>query len=151
MGIVIDTNVLEHADNGQEERRLSSIKLIDHLRNTKEIVLYVDQSLDINNSYVLSEYFERLKPGMYGHTMLIELLQQNRVTPLNRTVVGNVMSKIKQWVHKVTDVAFARITYKSAEKILVSHDYEDFPRKARKFLRNELNIEVIEAAECNID
>jgi hypothetical protein len=150
MGVIIDTNVLEHADNTIEQRQLHSIALIDYVRNNPELILYVDESLDKIQSFILTEYDDRLKPGMYGHTLLLLLLGQNRVKPLKRVIRNTTVNrKIRQWVHKTVDIAFARITYNSNEKTLISHDFEDFTTEARDFLNDEIGILVIEASDFN--
>lgn len=146
MGLVIDTNVLEHADNPQELRYESSIAFLNHIRAATGEVIYVDESLSPNESFILNEYRNRLVPGNFGTTVLLLLTQQGRVTPIKRAVPATITKKIKKWAHKPVDVIFLKVAYNSNEKILVSHDFEDFPQKARDFFLDEINVDVVTAA-----
>lgn len=63
MGLVVDTNVLEHADNPNEPRYESVLDFLNSLIETQTQVIYVDQSLSPDESFILNEYRNRLVPG----------------------------------------------------------------------------------------
>lgn len=147
MGLVIDTNVLEHADNPNEPRYEEAIEFLNHIQTDLEEFIYVDHSLSPDESFILNEYRDRLVPGNYGYTIFLLLIQQGRITPISRSVNGTVAKKIRKWAHKPVDVIFVKVTYNSSEKILVSHDYDDFPQKARDSFRKEIAVNIKSASE----
>lgn len=151
MGIVIDTNVLEHADNPDEMRQLHCIELIEYISATENIILHVDEGFDTdearNRSRIGSEYWERLPQGSIGHTFLLLLFSTDRIDFLSKVVPSGISNKIRQKVHDISDVVFAKVTYNSDDKVLISHDFKHFPPKSREFLLEQIGIEVMVAAD----
>jgi hypothetical protein len=147
MGLVVDTNVFEHADNSNEIRHPASLALLNVLINTQGQLIYVDESLSPDESFILNEYIKRLVPGNFGHTVLLLLARQGRISPIKRTVNANITKKIKMWVHKPVDVTFVKVSFNSADRIFVSHDFEDLPQDAREFLYEKIAVNIVTASE----
>ncbi len=147
MGLVIDTNVLEHADNPNEPRYDDTVAFLNYIQISIEDIIYVDESLSPDESFILNEYRSRLVPGNYGHTILLLLIRQERIASISRSVLGTITKKIIKWAHKPVDVIFVKVAFNSNEKILVSHDYEDFPQKARNNFLKEIQVDIISASE----
>jgi hypothetical protein len=147
-GVVIDTNVLEHASNPTEIRCNNSIELIDCFTNDISLFIYMDEGYDPeeakNKSQIGGEYMERLDPGMYGYTLLLLLVKNDRIKFVEKKVSPSV-SKIIRRIGKPVDRVFAKVAFNSSEKILISHDFTDFSNSLRVFLLKEINLKVIEA------
>jgi predicted nucleic acid-binding protein len=74
------------------------------------------------------------------------MLMGARVTMLPKNAKDRgAAKKVTQMIRKPRDRVFLGIAYNSEEKILVSHDYEDFQASKRVDIRRELSVAVIEA------
>ena len=151
MGIVIDTNVLEHADNPTEKRQSHCKALLDYISGATGMILYIDDGFDINearnSSKIWSEYIERLPPGSAGHSFLLLLSGLQQIDTLSKVVSSSISKKIRQKVHDSSDIVFAKVTHNSPGKILVSHDFTHFSNASRKFLEDAIGIQIIDAKE----
>ncbi len=148
--ITIDTNVLEHANNTQEERCASSIELINYLLTSSELLCLDHQpsrEFKIENSIIWNEYTSRLTPGMLGHTFITRVLSQKRIKPVSRNVNQKARNSFRQNVKKPVDIVFLKVAFNSNSKILVSHDFEDFQIHKRELFNTQLNIQILVAQE----
>jgi hypothetical protein len=147
--LLIDTNILMHANNDHERSQRMCIDLINYLLSSTEN-LCVDEDLDINKSLILHEYFDKLRtPDTTGRSFIIRLLQQKRVTPIPRKCEQRVTKIINQHINrdKHVDKVFVKITHKSNDKIFVSHDFEDFQIPKREYFKTTLDISIVSAEE----
>jgi len=149
--IVIDTNVLVHANNQENEHFESSNKFI-HALFQSECKLCVDENFDIdeskNKSYIFSEYLNFLTHGTLGFTLLFHMATNNRIKPISKKITEkSVGRKINQYVKDKTDRCFVKVALNSQEKILVSHDYRAISASNRPRLKSELEIIVFNAAD----
>ena len=149
--IVIDTNVLLHAQNPNETRFVNSSNLINKIleENTN---LCIDEGFSEdeskNESIIGNEYLSNLQPGSIGQSLIVQLVSQQRIKQLTKRAPERIVSKINQLIRNKTDRVFLNIAYNSDEKTLVSHDYKDFHKTKRRFIATNLQIQVIEACDC---
>ncbi len=148
--IVIDTNVLCHADNPSEPRCAASLTLM----NTLLVIstnLCVDEgfALDMtkNRSHICAEYLERLVPGSVPYAVLTHLAAFNRVREVHRRPDWATARRIKQMVRKARDRIFVGVAHNSAGKTLVSHDFQDFAAAKRHTVKKDIGVSIIEANE----
>ncbi|MBK9175848.1 MAG: hypothetical protein IPM46_05810 [Flavobacteriales bacterium] len=148
--LVIDANVLEHANNTAEARQASSINLIEHLLASDEL-MFLDEGFNVteasNRSTIWSEYMARLAPGMLGRDLIITLATSGRVREHTKGVSTNVRRTIEKSVRKTKDRLYLKVASKTSDRILVSHDFEDFSKEKRKFFKKEIEVHVLEASD----
>lgn len=148
--LVIDANVLEHANNTAEPRQESSIKLIEHLLASDELI-YVDQGFDVseaaNRSSIWSEYLKRLPQGMLGRVLITELAISHRIREHPNSVDHAIRKKIVKTVRKPMDGLYLKIASKTQDRLFISHDFEDFDIRKRKYFKKEIKVLVIEASD----
>jgi len=149
--IVIDTNVLLHAQDPNETRFENSSNLINKIleENTS---LCIDEGFSENESKNKSiigrEYLYNLQPGSIGQNLIVQLALQQRIKQLTKRAPERIVRKINQIIRNKIDRVFLNVAYNSDEKTLVSHDYTDFRITKRQFILTELQIKVIEACDC---
>ena len=148
--LVIDTNVLVHANSDEEKRQQSSIDLITYLLSSSEVIC-VDMGFDLNEalntSYVAYEYLKHLKYGMLGYTLIVALAQNRRIIEVPRNTPAHTTRKINQCMSNNHDRVFVKVAINSSNKTLVSHDFTDFAVSKREYLNKIFNIEVLVAAD----
>lgn len=149
--IVIDTNVLMHAQNPNEKRFGDSSVLINTIliSNTD---LCVDEGFSEeegrNKSLIGSEYIDNLYFGSLGFSLIVDLVQQNRIKPLKRRAPQKIARKINQILSNKKDRIFLNVAFNSVEKVFVSHDFADFQMPKRNKILSDFTIRVIEACDC---
>lgn len=150
--IVIDTNILMHANNNEEATQEDCIALINYLLNSTELVC-IDTAIDVNQSRILHEYIDKLRtPGTTGRNFVERMLQWQRFKPVSKSVNQRKTKIINQNINhnKNEDKIFVKVTCNSVEKLLVSHDFEDFQNWKRDLFNDELEIQIVTASEINI-
>lgn len=148
--IIIDTNVLVHANNQQELRHKYCVNLIMKLlASDKFIGLDPGFSIDggINKSLIGSEYHKHLIYGSLGFSLLVEYFKNKRVKEIELSTDPAVSKKIMTRIRNKRDRTFLKVTYNSPKKILISHDFEDFSATNRKYFKKELSINIVEASQ----
>lgn len=149
--VVIDTNVLVHAQNPNEQRFEDSTNLIDTILDSNTD-LCVDEGFSEeeakNKSAICSEYFDQLCFGSLGFTLIVQLAHQNRIKQLGRRAPHQISRRINQILRKKSDRNFLNVAYNSVEKVLVSHDFIDFQQPKRDRILSNFHIHVIEACDC---
>ena len=147
--LVIDTNVLVYASNNDDyAKKQDCINFIDNLIISNEVI-FIDLSIDPNKGIIAHEYYKHLNVGDYGYVLLEKLLSENRIMFIVSTVHPHINKKIYPRIkkEKAWDRVFVRVAYKTANKILVSHDYEDFTISNREYFRKEIGVHIIEAGD----
>lgn len=148
--MVIDTNVLMHADDPRESRQADAIELLSRLLDC-ETVLAIDEGFDLdpalNRSLIGGEYFENLTPSSFASEALAHLAQSMRTKSVSRSLDAGTRKKINRLVRKPRDRTFLLVAHKSDEQILCSHDYEDFQKSKRPDIKSKLGVVVAEAGE----
>jgi hypothetical protein len=146
--IVLDTNVLMHADNAIEPRRQMSRDLLIALQACATH-LCVDEGFDLdeanNRSQIGSEYLKHLRVGMLGWAVVAHLASSSRVTFVPRNVPLNIAREINKQVAKGPDRIYLRVAFNSHSKTLACHDFGDVPETVRTRLRAAISVHVLDA------
>lgn len=146
--IVIDANILCHAENHQEIRQADCQMLISLLYQT-DTALCVDDGFDLeaanNRSFIGHEYIKHLRAGSLGYAIVQHLAQSSRVSILSANVGGNVGKHILQ-IPKGFDRRYVKVAYNSRSKVLASHDFGDIPNTVRVRLSQKISVEILDAA-----
>lgn len=149
--VVIDTNVLMHAQNPDEPRFSDARQLIEHMLGCTAL-LCVDRGFDVhparNQSKIGAEYLDKLQPGSLGFTLVVTLVEARRLRQTDRLPPPDVSRAINQLIRNRRDRTFVGVPYNSTERMLVSHDYQDFQPAKRGLIRRKLGVRVIDAATC---
>jgi len=148
--IVIDTNILVHADNHEEPRQEHCIAIIEKIYSSEQF-LCMDEGFDVieskNSSFIGYEYMKHLRFGMQGYALILKLVQEDRLRFVSKKIPATVNNKINRTGIKKSDRIFVKVTFNSDNKILVTHDYEDFTTKVRGIIKNEIGVNVYDADE----
>ena len=150
--VVIDTNVLLHAGNPNEMYHSSSKQfLIQLLGHTTKLCVDSGFSSDSakNRSTIGGEYLANLTPGSLGFAVVVKLVQEMRVKQVKRRPGRGDCKKIDQMIRNKKDRTFLGVACNSSEKVLVSHDFEDFQTKKRRTIKKTLSVSIVEACECD--
>jgi len=148
--IVVDANVLMHADNPQELRYQNSRALLQALEGcTCTVRLCVDEGFSVdeadNRSHIGSEYLKHLRFGMLGFSVVTKLAGSLRVKQVPRGVPQNVSRQIRQ-VPRGPDRTYVQVAFNSHDKTLASHDFTDIPATVRRRLRGAIGVSILDAA-----
>jgi hypothetical protein len=144
--VVLDTNVLMHADDKRQSHQPDAHKLLEDLLGNST-ALCVDEGFDMdaakNKSLIGGEYFERLTATHTAMGVLAHLAATGRVKFVSRTVPVPVKKGIQQCVRNSRDRTFLAVAHNSTEHVLCSHDYEDMQSAKRKHLKSCTGVEVV--------
>ena len=150
--VVIDTNVLVHATNPNEDRFDDALTLLGRISET-EIKLCIDDGYNMdparNGSHILAEYLEHIGLGSVPYVVLEQLALAGRIQEYNRRSDQATARKVNQLIRNKRDRTFINVAHQSVEKVLVSHDYIDYQVGKRDTIRRELGVDVIEALDCH--
>lgn len=149
--LVVDTNVLLHADDPRQAHCDDAQALLRDLLEGKTC-LCVDEGFDLdearNQSLIGGEYFSRLAASSTASAVLAELFSTGAVHFVSRTVTRAVKKNIEQTVRKKRDRTFLFVAHNSDGKVLCSHDYEDMQKAKRRFLKAKTGVEVLRVADA---
>lgn len=148
--IVIDTNVLMHADDPRQKLQAVTAKLLDAIR-TSQTKLCVDNLASLNSgknrSQIMAEYLQHLAAQSVGRQFIAYIAGNGRLVERSKSVNGTIGNFINQKVTDKTDRVFVKVALNSDEKVLACHDFNDIPRAARKEIRKALAVRVSDAKE----
>ena len=149
--IVVDTNVFVHASNPNVPFHATSLALLRVLGDAT-VVLCVDEGFDIveaqNRSLIAGEYYGNLISGMVGFAIIATLASTGRLKQVPKRVPQAVAQKIRRLVPRnPRDRTFLRVSFNSHERILVSHDFDDFGPGVRTALKASVSVAVITAED----
>ncbi|MBS1528879.1 MAG: hypothetical protein JSU01_01120 [Bacteroidetes bacterium] len=148
--IVIDTCTLVHANNPESGYQVHSMNLIQKMMEN-DTLLVVDEGFELdettNKSYLALEYLKHLSLGMLGYNFIQFMALQQRIKFVSRKIPEASKHFIEQLISNKKDRMFLRVTYNSEEKIIVSHDYEDYKKGKRKKIRKEIGINIVDAED----
>lgn len=149
--VIVDTNVLLHADNPEEARQGEAVNLVRALV-TGPTAVCVDEGFSPeegdNRSLIGGEYLDKLTAVSLGYQMLVHVFSEGRIVEVSTSVSDQVRGIVRKAVNKPRDRTFLRVAYNSKERVLCSHDYEDFPARARRQLQKRLDVTVCDAADA---
>jgi predicted nucleic acid-binding protein len=147
--VVIDTDVMLHAENPEVQRHSDSRRLLNELRSC-ETFLCLDEGFEPeeskNRSAIASEYLSRLPPGSLGLILLSECATSRRIRLLPTKVERAANRLINQLVYDPTDRKFVKVACNSNEKVVTTHDRHI--SDARAELNRRLAVRVLDAGEC---
>jgi predicted nucleic acid-binding protein len=149
--VVIDTNVMLHAGNPNDQYFNDSISLLNKLLES-ETLLCMDEGFDFdeakNTSKLGYEYIVHIRSGMLAYVVLQKLALSRRIKFVDLKLRPEVRRRVNQLIRNQRDRTFLIVAIKSSEKILVTHDFNDFQVPKRKTINNDLNVVVLIAREC---
>lgn len=152
--VVLDTNLLMHADDERQAHQDECAKLLDQLR-TGETALCVDEGFDIdeakNRSLIGGEYYARLTATHAATGLIAYLFANDRVRLLSRATPTAVKKCIDQCVKTKRDRTFLSVAHNSEEQILGSYDYQDMQPKKRKHIKKETGVSVLDATHVRAE
>ena len=133
--IVIDTNVLMHANNPSSGRQQQAVELISAMLGASTALcldaVFVGDLAQPKSSLIEHEYMENLGAPSIGSEFLIRMASTGRIVRLPRTVEEDARQWINRQIGNPRDRTFIRVTVNSSERVLVSHDFQDFPTDVR--------------------
>lgn len=146
----MDTNVLVHTQSRESPYFLDAVRFVGALLATKT-ALCLDQEFDLDNegqpgSLIGAEYLKHLQPQTYGFIALAALLASGRFKAVGTKVSDQARKWADQQIPKKRDRTFFRVALLSDEKILVSHDEDDFSPDVRRRAQKEFSVEICTAA-----
>jgi len=146
--IVLDTNVLMHADNDKEPRCQMSRDLLTELQDCATH-LCVDEGFNLdeakNRSQIYSEYLGHLRHGTLGFALVAHLARSQRVRTVSRGVPPQVSKKIYTQGLSGPDRTYVKVAFNSDGKTLACHDFGDVPVTVRVRLRKTIGVHVLDA------
>ena len=150
--LVIDTNVLAHADNRSTAFHESALLLLNALREQAGITLTLDDqgnaAPDLSTSVLASEYRATLAPQGFGLTLFTALLVSGRVVFAARPD-RSTRDAIRSLVTRnPSDRAVLGAAVGCSDKLLVTNDYDDFPTDVREEALAQLYVDVVDSAEA---
>jgi hypothetical protein len=147
--VVIDTNVLVHADNPGEERHRDAVELLDQLLEA-DTKLGIDEGFDIdpqkNLSLIGQEYLEKLTPTSLAYLILAHLAQTERVTFIPRSFGAHTRKAVNQILKNKRDRTFVLVAGETENRVLCSHDFKDFGKRKRKDIKTKLGVAIVDAS-----
>lgn len=151
--IVIDTNILLHANNPGYPGQASCIEFLDNIQASTEL-LCLDEGFHTdeakNRSLIGSEYLQKLRtPGTRGRLFVEAMFRSQRCKEVPVKVEQRVLKVINQSIRteKARDKTFLRVAVNSVDKVFVSHDSEDFDKARRKFFDKTIGVRIIACTE----
>ena len=149
--IVIDTNVFMHAHNPNEKRSTNAKKLLLKIIDN-DILLCVDSGFNLieakNSSLICHEYIKHLRHGSIGLAVVVKLASDKRIKELTSSTERKITKKVNQLLRNKSDKIFLKVAHNSNNKVLVSHDYQDFSKTKRKTIKKDLDISIIESDDA---
>ncbi|WP_137769518.1 hypothetical protein [Brachybacterium sp. SGAir0954] len=150
--IVIDTNVLSHADNPASPLQANASELLGWMRDSAVKWVLDDNGKsqpDPHTSLLFAEYRETLPPGGVGLQLLIFCLANGRVVFANRPDDA-LRKEIRKLIPKNRkDQVVLGAAAGSRDRLLASNDYADFTSVVRKVLHKKHSIDVVAVDELD--
>ena len=152
--LVIDTNVLVHADDERQGHQDDVIGLLDDLVRG-DAALCLDSGFDVdeskNRSLIGAEYLERLTYASTGMQVVAHLFSTGRVSVVSKSVPKGIKSAIEQCVRNKRDRTFISVAHNSDGQTLCSHDFVDMQPKKRKHLKSKVGVAIVLAEEARAE
>ena len=150
--VVLDTNALSHAEQPSKATHQSSLRLIEWLRDESDVRWILDDqgknAPDPTTSLLASEYWATLKPGGASLNVFTAYLGSGRVgfAPRPNSSVRKVIQTLVPRNKKDRAVLGAAVG--SADRVLISNDYDDFPSNIRERCLGDLCVQVLDTDEA---
>ncbi|WP_148639668.1 hypothetical protein [Brachybacterium sp. SW0106-09] len=150
--LVIDTNILVHASNGNETYYQSSIQIIEWLRDSDVSIVLDDTGKakpNPNTSVLYSEYRRHLTPSTLGWIFVSHLMRTGRASFVARPSQAAKKSIEKILPRNKQDRAVLGAAHGSIDKLLLTNDWDDFDQAARKACRKDLQVSVLDSLDAS--
>jgi hypothetical protein len=149
--VVLDTNVLSHAENSGAPQQQSAVAVLDWLRESSVRWVLDDQGKaapDPKTSLLFQEYRATLSPQSPSLRLLIEFLSFQRVSFAPRPG-QTVRDSIRRLVPgNVNDRAVLGAAHGTTDRVLVSNDTSDFSESVRDAVWEQLEVNIITSLEA---
>jgi len=148
--VVVDTNVLLHADDPRQSHQADAQLVLTRLLKG-DASLCVDEGFDLdesrNSSLIGAEYLSHLTATHTATPVIAHLMASGRVTFLPKKTSRAVKQCVDQCVKKPRDRTFLLIAHNSDDQVLCSHDFEDMQPRKRKHLLAAIDVRILESAQ----
>jgi len=143
--IVVDTNVIAHADNPISGFQRDSKRLLIRILQRADTHLAFDRAPasteSSNQSQILCEYLEHVNFATpLGQNFLKSIFESNLFAVVGRTRNQREKKIIIREVSDKLDRLFLRVACMTNSRKFFSHDFDDFPQTKRTRLKRELRI-----------
>ena len=149
--VVLDTNVLSHADNAGAPQHESALRVLEWMSGCDVLWILDDQGKsapDPATSVLYSEYRRTLAPQGYAITLFIACLGSNRIR-FARRPDRPIRESVKRLVPRNTrDQAVLGAAHGSTDRVLVSNDMRDFSPRVREDTKHELSVMILDSDEA---
>lgn len=143
--IVLDTNVLSHADNPGSSHQVSAKSVLDWMRGCEVYWVLDDNGKsqpDPHTSQLYLEYRQTLPPMGAAIQLFASCLAAGRVRFAPRPAQA-VRDKIRQLVPRnKKDQVILGATVGSTDKVLISNDERDFSSSVRRLALTQLGVTI---------
>lgn len=144
--VVVDTNVLMHADDDRQTHQEDARALLQDLLDGRTF-LCVDEGFAIeegaNRSLIGGEYFQRLNATHTAMAVLAQLFAGGAVRLVSKTVPRGVKKHLEQTIRNKRDRTFLAVAHNSQGHVLCSHDSQDMQEGKRGFLKAKVDVDVL--------
>ena len=150
--VVVDTNVMAHAQNPTEQRFPDAQRFLANLLNTTTELcvdpgFHPDESR--NTSLIGGEYLDHLRAGSAAFEVVLRLFLSRRVKEVSRNTTPAMRRTIVRLVADPRDRTFVTVALNSSEKLFVSHDFHGgLQRKGRRVIHRQTGVKIVDAADC---
>jgi hypothetical protein len=150
--LIVDTNVYVHANNSGNAYQAASITFLETLLRSTT-ALCMDDKFDYpeaqNRSIIGHEFYQHVRPGMLGYTVVVTLASNGRLKLLSPMLYRGIRDKVRRSVpNNAADRQFIAVTYNSIQKVFASHDFADMPQSIRDLLHNEIGVRIVIASDA---
>jgi hypothetical protein len=149
--VVLDTNVLGHADNAASPQQESSLAILNWVRASSVTWMLDDQGKsapDPKTSLLFQEYKRTLAPQGASIALFIQCLAFGRVSfaPRPGEAIRNTIRKLVP--RNKNDCAVLGAAHGTVDKVLISNDLADFPQDVRRSVGKKLGVQILLADEA---
>ena len=145
--IVIDTNVLIHSGDPNGRFFESSVELLSNILDSNSVIC-IDEKRKMGTGNFDGTIYHEYKDKIGFHTpfalnFINKLSQNQRVVEIPKNPNRKMKKIIERTIRKKTDRVFVGVACNSHDKLLASHDFEDFQITKRQFLKSQLKINIL--------
>jgi hypothetical protein len=149
--VVVDTNVWEHASHPRNALGREAKAFLERFLASRT-ELCVDDEFDLdpnmNRSRIVHEYLEQLHHDDFGGNALASLAAELRIKITKKRLPPEERMRLVAMLEDARDVTFAEIACVSDERVLVTHDGDDFNEAVCDVLWQRHRTEVMDAIGC---
>lgn len=149
--VIIDTNVLSHAENSGASQQVSALEVLTSMRASTVLWVLDDQGKaapDPATSLLFQEYRATLNPQGIAMTLLVECLSYGRIAfaPRPDQATRNFIRKLIP--RNNNDRVVLGAAHGSSDRVLVSNDLSDFSLDVRDEARDSLKVTIVTSDEA---